>query len=183
MNRVYGLLLGCIGLLTVVGCDDTPKAPAIVDSPVFHDEREGFRFLVPEDWKLSSRAELPSGRKFDREHLFAQYQRQPPKRPVTLEVIRFDNWDSSTLRDRLPKSSHGCSNWTEVGKQETKDLQGTPAHRFVFQGSLNKLKMTKEIVACKRGDRGYWFVAIYELGDLSARDQYLRILDSVIWEK
>src|SRR5262245_64118678 len=76
-------------LLLLLGCAPRPRAPALLDEPVYQNEREGFRFLVPEGWKQYARSEAPPG-KGERERLLVLYRRLTPGPEATLEVTRAD---------------------------------------------------------------------------------------------
>src|SRR2546423_15656230 len=78
-----GLLALCALLL--LGCDSKPRAPALMDDPVYQNDREGFRFLVPDGWKQHARAEVPPG-KSEKERLLVQYRRPAEGGEATLEV-------------------------------------------------------------------------------------------------
>lgn len=175
----------CFALLaaiSLVGCSSEPKAPPLIDSSVFQSDEEGFRFLVPEEWRLLSRANLPSG-VHDREHLVVKYQRIPPLKPGTIEVSRFDTWQQDALPEIVARPSHGCNHWKMVDSPESIEVQGNPATRFHVTGTIQNQKMAKETVVLKRKERGYFFVVLYLENESSARDQFRRVINGLIWQK
>jgi hypothetical protein len=48
-----------LALLALAGCQRPPRAPALVNEPVYQDSREGFRFLVPDGSVQEARGEMP----------------------------------------------------------------------------------------------------------------------------
>ena len=47
-----------LAAVLLAGCQPKPKAPALLDEPVFQSD-EGFRFLVPEGWIMAARGNVP----------------------------------------------------------------------------------------------------------------------------
>jgi hypothetical protein len=161
-------------------CSDGPRAPVLHDSPVFQSDSDGFRFLMPDDYKLKSRSDLPSGR-IEGDRVLVQYHRYGSGKPASFEVTRRDDWTVETLDTILLAPSHGVQKWVDAGKGESVDLGGTPGQRRVLQGVMGKDRMAKEIVAFRRGDRGYFFVMLSRSGDESARNHFRRIIDGLTW--
>src|SRR5688572_20052386 len=75
-----------LAALLLVGCEASPRAPALRDSPVFHSPQEGFRFLVPEGWKQTAHGVLPAG-KLKGEVLFAQYRLPTSQQAALFELL------------------------------------------------------------------------------------------------
>src|SRR5262249_45571367 len=102
--------LPALVLLVLSGCNTRPRAPALVDEPIYQNEREGLRFLVPEGWKQLARADVPPG-KVDRERLLVQYRRLLPGQEATLEVRLADLPTSAALDSLLSAPSYGVDRW------------------------------------------------------------------------
>jgi hypothetical protein len=159
-----------------------PRAPALIDEPVYHNAREGFRFLVPEGWTVHSRGEAPPGRA-DKERLLVNYQRYGADKPAQFEVTLIDFPSTSDLAAHLAEPSYGAEKWRPKGAAETLPLKGIDATRYLFTARVGKEETTKEVVAVRRGERVYFFTALYATGDTSARDQMRRVVESTIWER
>ena len=73
-------------LLLLNGCDSGPRAPELVDSPVYQSKSEGFRFRVPDGWKQTASSSLPPGQ-FEGENFLVRYLVQSPAGGSTLQVL------------------------------------------------------------------------------------------------
>src|SRR5689334_537493 len=82
------MVLLLVVMLLGLGCQPKPKAPALLDEPVYQTD-EGFRFLVPEGWIMSARANVPPG-PVEKERLLVQYRRASGESQATLEVSMMD---------------------------------------------------------------------------------------------
>src|SRR5205823_9809363 len=67
------------------GCNSRPSAPALEDGPVFKDEREGFRFSVPDGWKQRARGQVPPG-DLEGERMLVEDKCVTCAKPASLEV-------------------------------------------------------------------------------------------------
>src|SRR5262245_1447579 len=92
--------MAAVGLALLLGCTPKPVAPALRDEPVYQNDQEGFRFLVPEGWSQNARTEVPPG-PVEKERLLVQYKRRPPAKPATLEVSMADLPSSTNLATYL----------------------------------------------------------------------------------
>src|SRR5207249_7528635 len=92
-QRLAWVLVGLTALLPAgllvawlsAGWGSLPRAPALIDEPVYRNAHEGFRFLVPEGWTVHSKGEPPPGRA-DKERLLVNYQRYGGDKPAQFEV-------------------------------------------------------------------------------------------------
>src|SRR5262249_38896309 len=116
MKRAAVLLAACV--LVLPGCGSRPRAPAILDEPVYQNDRQGFRFLAPQGWTQHPRAELPPG-KLDKERLLVAYRQRGNEAPAALEVAAVDFPEPSALTAYLAAASHSAKEWRLVGKPET----------------------------------------------------------------
>src|SRR5436309_1759630 len=76
-------------LSAAAGCATRPSAPALLDTPIYQNKQEGFRFEVPDGWKMSARAEYPPG-PVAQERLLVAYRRTVEDMPATLKVSLVD---------------------------------------------------------------------------------------------
>jgi hypothetical protein len=166
----------------VLGCNSRPVAPALRDDPVYQNDREGFRFLVPEGWSQQAKSEVPPG-KLKKEHLLVQYKRLGGDKGAMLEVTMADLPSSADLSAQLAGPSYGAKSWQPSGKAETLEVDGVPATRLKFTTRMGKEDMTKEVVAFRRGERVYFFVGLFTPADGKAREQVRRAVLSTTWKK
>jgi hypothetical protein len=176
MVRVL-LLAG--GVLWLAGCGSHPRAPALQDQPVYQNDREGFRFLVPEGWKQYARADLPPG-KIDHERLLVQYRRKEGK-AATLEVSRVDLPASTDLATYLTAPAFGVNTW-RFTVREALEVGGKPAERLLLTGRRGAEELTREVVAVRRDERVYLFTGIFASGDAAARSAVRRAVGRVLWK-
>jgi hypothetical protein len=174
------LLAGLVVLLSATW-GARPRAPALIDEPVYHNAREGFRFLVPEGWAIHARGEPPPGR-VDKERLLVNYQRTGSEKPAFFEVTLADLPPATDLAAHLAGPSYGSESWRQKTLPETLDVGGVAATRFVATSRVGKDDLTKETVAVRRGERVYFFTAVYTSGDTAVREQLRRTVGSLIWK-
>jgi hypothetical protein len=173
------LLAGC--LLACTGCSDRPKAPALEDSAVYHNPREGFRFRVPTGWIQRAKADFPR-EKVPEERMLVQYVRRTAEGQATLEASMIDLPDEVDVRTLLTPASHGSETWRTTGPGERIQLNGVSALRVALDGKHGKTPMTKEVTVFRRGERIYLLTAIFKSGDKSAREQTRGAAASVMWK-
>ena len=171
-----------VTLLVFAGCNSKPQAPALRDEPVYHSDKEGLRFLVPEGWSLHAKSDAQPG-KLERERLLVQYQRFTSDKGATFEVTLADLPESTDLGAHLTGPSYGVKKWEPTGKPEKIEIRGVPATRYIFRGKVGgSVDMTKETVVFRRGGRVYFFHGLFGPTDAKARDQVRRAVESTIWK-
>jgi hypothetical protein len=178
--RSTSLLLSAAVLL-LSGCDSGPSAPDLVDSPVYQNKAEGFRFRVPDGWKQTARSNLPPG-EFAGENFLVRYLVQSPAGGSTLQVLCLTDRDEAVnLADHNAIPSFGVENWSLKGPADAIEVGGVPAQRMQYQGTLAGKTIHKEVLCVRRGARVYSFVGLYFDGDEKAHLAIRRALDSLLW--
>jgi hypothetical protein len=172
--------LAILGLISLAGCGDRPRAPALRDAPVYVNDREGFRFLVPKDWLQSASGQLPPGQ-LDGEVLLVQYKMRTPGRGAQVEVLCFDDAENTDLHEYHAGPSHGQAKWRSTVAPEQLDVNGTPAERFVYEAPVGRDKMVKEVVAFRQKGRVYSFIGLFWSTDEKARQQLRRAVADILW--
>jgi hypothetical protein len=152
-----------------------------MDTPVFHDKQEGFRFLVPEGWTQNARANLPKG-ELEGESFLVRYRMKTPEMGSSLQIICFQDSGQSDLEQHHAGPSFRVQSWEVASPAESIDVNGQPAERFIYQAVIDGRKMTKEVVCFRQGNRVYSFVGLFFAKDDKAREQIRRAVGSVIWE-
>jgi hypothetical protein len=175
-----GVLISAALMLT--GCDSGPRAPELVDTPVYQSKSEGFRFRVPEGWTQTASSSLPPGQ-FEGENFLVRYLVQSPAGGSTLQVLCLTDRDGTVdLAEHNAIPSFGVENWAIQGPAESLDVGGIEAQRMQYQGTLGGRTMHKEVLCARRGERIYSFVGLYSDGDEKAQLAIRRALDSLIWD-
>lgn len=169
-----------VSLLLVAACDSTPRAPELVDSPVYQNKAEGFRFRVPEGWTQSASSNLPPG-DFEGENFLVRYLVQSPAGGSTLQVLCFVDNDETNLEEHYRSPSFGVEKWTVTSPTTPVKIGDTSAERITYQGPLRGKPMHKDVLCVRRGNRVYAFVGLYSEGDDKARQAIQRALDSLTW--
>ncbi len=175
------LTLTAAGLLLMASCSRTPRAPDLQDSPVYQSTREGIRFLVPEGWKQSARAEVPAG-KIDKERLLVSYRKAIGGRMCDFELTLVDLPESTDLAGRLAERSYGAASWTPAGKAEPVEADGQTGQRYDLTARLGGEAVTKEVAVFRRGERVYFFTGLFPARDTKARDEVREIVKSIKWK-
>jgi hypothetical protein len=167
------------GLLA--GCQGKPKAPALLDEPVFQSD-EGFRFLVPEGWIMAARGNVPPG-PLDKEGLLVQYRRTAGDHQATLEVSVADLPEDADLAAYLSRPSFSASHWKQLGSAEKLEAGGRPCTRYRFTARVNGAELAKEATVFRREGRVYFFKLLYAPSDATAPEQVRRAIGHLVWTK
>jgi hypothetical protein len=178
--KYHAVLLAACALVAA-GCNDRPRAPAILDEPVYQNDREGFRFLAPQGWTQHTRAELPPG-KLEQERLLVAYRQREAGSPADLEVAAVDLPESADLTAYVAAASHGVRQWRLVGKPEQFQVNRVSAIRTTLTGKQGEQLMTKEVVSFRRGERVFFFTSFYAPTDSKSRDALRQAVGSVMWK-
>jgi hypothetical protein len=177
-NGLSGLAL-VVALLA--GCGETPQAPPLRDDPVYQNDSEGFRFLAPEGWRQQYRRDVLPGKE-DRERMLVEYRATTsPTAAGSLRVSRVDLPPSADLAAVVSAPSHSVEKWVPAGEPDEMNVGGQKAVRYSFTGRLGKVKLAKEAVTVRRGERVYLFTLLFDPKDNEARDLLRRVIGSVIW--
>jgi hypothetical protein len=148
--------------------------------PLYQNDREGFRFLAPDDWVQRARAELPPGR-YEKPELLVAYTRVTD-RPAGLEVSLTDLPEGTDLQKFLTATPSEGVRWQAKGPPESLTINGVPATRFTLTGGSGKGAQAKEVVAFRRGGRVFFFAGTFPTGDRATRDEIRRAVNSVVWK-
>jgi hypothetical protein len=181
-TRRWGTVVGMagVGLLLALGCTPGPRAPALQDGPIYSNPQEGFHFVVPDGWKMRSRAEVAPG-KLTREHLLVEYKRNLPPRQATLQVSMHDLPPEEDLAAWLDQREPAPQVWKRADPPEMFQLAGLSAVRVVFAGQPGREPELKEVTAVRRGERVYVFSALFAAADARSRQQVRRAVESLSW--
>lgn len=163
------------------GCQQKPRAPALIDEPVFQSD-EGFRFLVPEGWIMAARAMVPPG-PVEKERLLVQYRRTSGDGPATLEVSLVDLPEDADLVDYLSTPSFSARKWKQTGGAESMEAGGERGKRFRFSASIKGGDLAKEVTIFRRGGRVFFFTVLFSPKDTAAAEQVRRAIGSLVWTK
>ncbi|MGH7172317.1 MAG: hypothetical protein ACRELF_10840 [Gemmataceae bacterium] len=169
-----------VGLLSA-GCQPRPKAPALLDEPVFQSD-EGFRFLVPEGWIMAARGNVPPG-PIDKERLLVQYRRADRDKQATLEVSLADLAEDTDLAEHLSGPSFSASHWKPEGSPESLEAGGRAGKRYRFTGRVTGAELAKEVTVFRRGGRLYFFTLLFSPEDATAPQQVHRAIARIVWTK
>lgn len=176
----HRLLFVALGLV-VVGCGRGPRAPELIDSPVYQNTSEGFRFRVPEGWTQTASSNLPPG-DFEGENFLVRYLVQSPEGGSTLQVLCFVDGNSTNLEEHNAEPSFGVQDWKITTPSAPSEVGDMPAERITYEGTLQGKTMHKEALCVRRGNRVYEFVGLYFDGDDKAQQSIERALASLVWD-
>lgn len=180
-SALHGVILVLFAILSSTGCQPRPKAPALIDEPVFQSD-EGFRFLVPEGWIMAARSVVPPGR-VKKESLLVQYRRTTDKNQATLEVSLADLSEDTDLTAYLSAPSFTATRWDLIGTPQTLDAGGREGKRYRFGGDIHGGRIDREVTVFRRGGRVYFFTLLHSPGDTSALEQVHRAIGHLVWTR
>jgi hypothetical protein len=148
----WPLGLTLLGTVLVTGCSSKPQAPELRNDPVYQNDREGFRFLVPEGWAQVGNTNGPPG-PVKKNRMLVQYRRKASgEHRAMLEVDMVDLPPATDLATYLAESSFGVKQWQQTGSVEAVSSNGLAGERYTFTGRVaGKQEMTKEVVVFRRG--------------------------------
>ena len=177
--RWVHLPFGVILLLALTSCDSRPKAPVLRDAPVYQNDAEGFRFLVPRGWIQTASAVLPEQR-LEGEVILVQYRMRTSEKTALLELLCFDR-ENIDLQAYHAEPSHGVAQWRVASPRTVRKINGMPAEHFLYRGVIDKESLCKEVYAFRRGLRVYSFIAFYWDSDQNAREEMRQAMESILW--
>jgi hypothetical protein len=179
--RSVCFLLGVLSVEVLIGCQSRPKAPALVNDPVFQSD-EGFRLLVPEGWIMTARGNVPSG-PLDKECLLVQYLSADADPKASLDVSRVDLPEDANLAEYLSRPAYSASNWKASGKPESLEVGGRTGLRYRFTARISGAEMIREATVFRQERRVYLFSLLYSPRDNAALEQARRAIHSLVWTK
>lgn len=175
-----GAGLAAVGLVIVIlqlG-GSRPRAPALVNEPVYQNQQEGFRFFLPDGWTIQARSEFPSGKPLPKERMLVQYKRA--KSGGSLIVSMVDLPESEAVADYLEKRLFPKDAWRPAGVERL-TLANLPAERFLYKGYGKMADQARETVVIRRGQRAYFFTTLYSANDTKIRDETRKALTTLTW--
>lgn len=173
--------MSLVGLTGAAGCGSSrPQAPVLRDEPVFKSDSVGLEFLAPEGWIVKTRADVPSG-PLAKEWRLVRYDRVTGTGGAAFEVTVAELPETTDLGTHIAKASFGVKEWKPTGKVEKRDIGGIPSTRYTVTGQAGAQALTKEVFVVRRGERVFFFTALYGAGDAKTRDQIRRAVDSTRW--
>jgi hypothetical protein len=167
-------------IVVAAGCSSGPRAPALQDSPVYQNDTEGFRFLVPEGWSQYARADVPAG-PVSKERLLVQYRHLGGGNAM-LEVTVNDLPPEKDLAAYLSGPSYGVQRWTAASAPEKVEIGQKPGTRWLFQSRANGADISREVVTFRHEQRVYFFTGVFSTKDASAREQLRKAVGSIAWK-
>jgi hypothetical protein len=167
-------------LALTAGCSNRPNAPALQDEPIYHNPQEGFRFTVPDNWKMRSRGEMPRG-PLTQERLLVEYRRTQAGATASLIVLMGDVPEPTELPEHLTERAVKSGSGLHIGEVEALEVGGQPAVRAVFENKQGGEAFLTEVVAVRRGGRVYYFTGVFPSTDRKSREQVRNAVASVTW--
>ena len=162
-------------LVVLIGCNPTPRAPLLRDEAVYHNRAQGIRFMVPEGWRISAKAELPPGR-IEQERILVEYVRHTAV-PATLQLFARDVAPGESVAPHLEVGRAFKAPKVESGLT----VGGVSAERLTFAPA--GAGQMKEVIAVRRGERVFFFTGLFNAEDSQGRAAFRRAVDTVVWEK
>jgi hypothetical protein len=180
MRTAPALLTLALALLAG-GCDSRPRAPVLSDDPVYQNDREGFRFLVPDGWSQSTRSDVPRGKQTIETPLVA-YTRRDVATFNSFRVSLMDLPTTADLAAHVSAPSYGVDRWSPTAPPEDVTMGKVSGVRYTLRGRSGREDVIKEVVCVRRGERVYFFTSMYTPGDTDSRNQLRKLIESIIWK-
>jgi hypothetical protein len=164
------------------GCERRPQAPVLRDSPVYRNNAEGLRFLVPDGWIQTASTLLPEGQ-LGGQAFLVRYRINTPEPGAMLQIECAPDGPDVDLAEHHAAPSYRVERWTASGPSQSLTIGGAEAVRLIYTGEVAGRKMTKEVVCFRRRGRIYSFVGLFWATDDKAREQIRRAVESTIWDR
>jgi hypothetical protein len=180
-GRILRIPLLAVAVACLAGCDEQPRAPALVNEAVYTNDAIGLSFVAPEGWVLFAKAELPPGQ-HDRPMRLVAYQQTAGDTRTNFELYAIDVPKDQGLMAYLAKQPIGPEKWKARGEPAAVTINGARAVRYSEAGIANRSDMRRDLVEFRRPDRVYLFVTTYKASDAKAREQATRAVESATWK-
>ena len=168
-------------LLTACGCTEKPKAPPLINDTVYQNDKIGLRFLAPEGWSVSSRADLPSSA-LPKPIILVAYQLSKGGSHSELQILAADLPEDADFGKVLVEHRIGAAKWTLKPPPEKVTINGSEATRLILTRVSDKKEVRREATAFRRGGRVYFFIITFASSDSAARDAARQCVQSVSWD-
>jgi hypothetical protein len=184
------------GAACLAGCSRGPQAPVLSDESVYQNNREGFRFDVPNGWTQIARGEIPPGT-VEKERMLVEYKLLPGPNPAGLQVTCIDLSPQTNPEAYLAERMKTLGDWQKKGRGEKLSIHGRDAVRLQyllkpFPSDFAKKMGTKapkpeaddlrEIVVFRRNERVYFFTAMLPSSDKKALGDIRRAIETIEWK-
>jgi hypothetical protein len=156
-----------------------PKAPPLTNDAVFQSDRAGLRFLVPEGWAVTSRADLPPG-PLAKPVIVVAYKNPRGERAAELEVLAADLPEDADPGKFVAEHRVGPDRWAVTGPAEAVTVNGVPATRYVLAAG-GKEPTRREVTVFRWGGRLFLFQITYAAADPASRDAARKAVESATW--
>lgn len=173
---VPGLL---IVLAVAIGCAPKPRAPALVDGAVYHNDKEGFRFAVPDGWFQQIKTDLPPG-PVTKERTLVQYRVFEPS-AASLEVAVRDFDEEPNVEEYLTTKKIAGTLWKLREPVAPVSLGDRDAQRYFLEANVRGQRTFREVIAYRRGTRLYLFNGMFLPGDTLHQEQIRQSLAGMRW--
>lgn len=168
------------GLISGRGCAGGPKAPPLTNDSVYQNGELGLRFLVPDGWLNTARADVPTD-KLPKPLMVAVYFQPQGDPPAALELLAIEAPDGTDLIQYLAENPVGHLNWRAATKPQPASVNGVSATKFTLTAGSPKGEVRREVTAFRRGERVYLFMVTHPLAASAGRDAARRSVESVTW--
>ena len=166
-------------LITLIGCNKRPYAPALTDD-ITYENSAGMRFVVPERWSVTAKSNIPDPLP-DHPTRLAAY-RNPQNVKAGLDVYVANLPSEMSLDDYLKANPIGPRNWKILAPAEELQVNGTPATRTLYAiRPGQKQTDSREIVAFRHNDVCFFFLLEHTSDDTKSREQARRAIETTRW--
>jgi hypothetical protein len=177
---LLGVAIALPVALIAIGRQSGPRAPLLGNEPVYQNSKLGLKFLAPEGWPVSARADLPPG-PLPRPIVLIMYVQNQGEKPAEFELMAADVPDGGDLGQFLAEHRIGSEKWAKKGGESPVTVNGTTGTRFVMTRGTGRNEFRREVTAFRRGERVYFFVVSFGAADVDHRDQVRKSVESVEW--
>lgn len=176
----HGIALGLLVAMAVaIGCAPKPRAPALVDGAVYQNDKEGFRFAVPDGWFQQIKTDLPPG-PVTKERTLVQY-RVFESSAASLEVAVRDFDEEPDVEKYLTTKKIAGTLWKQREPVAPVSLGDREAQRYSLEANVRGQRTFREVIAYRRGKRLYLFNGMFLPGDTVHQEQIRQALAGLRW--
>lgn len=167
--------------VALAGCGGKPTAPPLVNEAVYQNDAAGVRFLAPDGWQMSSRAELPPV--LPKPIVLVAYLNTQGDRVAEFELVVADLPPEADAGKFLNEYRIGADKWLVAGPPAAVEVNGAAAQRYTLLRTKKKSKdeYQREVTVFRRGGRVYCFAVTFWTDDPAHRDAARASVASVTW--
>jgi hypothetical protein len=174
-------LVAAMLLITLIGCEQQPSAPALTNETIFRQDDLGLRFAAPDGWLIRAKSAIPPG-KLETPIRVVEYARTTETSRAEFDVYVTEPHEGDLI-EYLAKHPIGPEKWIERGATKSTTVGDAPAKSYHLIGTGQRANMHREIYAVTRQSKTILFLITHAEKDTKALREAMKALETVTWKE